>query len=287
MRLICPNCDAEYEVDDSAIPDTGRDVQCSNCGHAWFQLPPEIELALAQEDELFGNAASLDPLPDLQMTDLPDLAPSRELSREPSREPSEPAAPAAPPLEPARRPVDENLLAILREEAEREAAARRAEGPPLETQPDLGLAAPPPAVPGAPGSAAWRIAQIKGDPAEPAAPSPARPAARRDLLPDIEEINSTFKGGDPQSADAPSAPVRSGRGFRAGFVFALVLAASAAAVYVTAPRIAAELPQAQPALTTYVAAVDDARVRLDIAIRDATKAVRALAARLAGQTPAP
>ncbi|MEN9850001.1 MAG: zinc-ribbon domain, partial [Pseudomonadota bacterium] len=27
MRLICPNCDAEYEVDASAIPDTGRDVQ--------------------------------------------------------------------------------------------------------------------------------------------------------------------------------------------------------------------------------------------------------------------
>jgi len=37
MRLICPNCVAQYEVDDSIIPPEGRDVQCANCGHNWFQ----------------------------------------------------------------------------------------------------------------------------------------------------------------------------------------------------------------------------------------------------------
>ena len=40
MRLICPNCSAQYEIDASMIPDAGRDVQCSNCGHTWFELPP-------------------------------------------------------------------------------------------------------------------------------------------------------------------------------------------------------------------------------------------------------
>lgn len=39
MRLICPNCDAQYEVDAHAIPAEGRDVQCSNCGHTWFHRP--------------------------------------------------------------------------------------------------------------------------------------------------------------------------------------------------------------------------------------------------------
>ncbi|MCB2124584.1 MAG: zinc-ribbon domain-containing protein, partial [Rhodobacteraceae bacterium] len=29
MRLICPSCGAQYEVDESVIPDGGRDVQCS------------------------------------------------------------------------------------------------------------------------------------------------------------------------------------------------------------------------------------------------------------------
>ena len=42
MRLICPNCDAEYEVDASVIPEAGRDVQCSNCGHTWFQMAPDL-----------------------------------------------------------------------------------------------------------------------------------------------------------------------------------------------------------------------------------------------------
>lgn len=38
MRLVCPNCSAQYEIDGSMIPDEGRDVQCSNCGHTWFEL---------------------------------------------------------------------------------------------------------------------------------------------------------------------------------------------------------------------------------------------------------
>ncbi len=42
MRLTCPNCDAQYEVDDRAIPENGRDVQCSNCGHTWYQLHPDF-----------------------------------------------------------------------------------------------------------------------------------------------------------------------------------------------------------------------------------------------------
>ncbi|MEN9012433.1 MAG: zinc-ribbon domain-containing protein, partial [Yoonia sp.] len=37
MRLICPNCGAQYEVADDVIPLDGRDVQCSNCGHTWFE----------------------------------------------------------------------------------------------------------------------------------------------------------------------------------------------------------------------------------------------------------
>lgn len=40
MRLICPNCGAQYEVPQSVIPETGRDVQCSSCGHTWFQKHP-------------------------------------------------------------------------------------------------------------------------------------------------------------------------------------------------------------------------------------------------------
>lgn len=36
MRLGCPKCGALYEVDAAAIPETGREVQCSACDHQWF-----------------------------------------------------------------------------------------------------------------------------------------------------------------------------------------------------------------------------------------------------------
>ncbi len=39
MRLICPNCSTQYEVDDSAVPATGREVQCGSCSSTWFQAP--------------------------------------------------------------------------------------------------------------------------------------------------------------------------------------------------------------------------------------------------------
>lgn len=54
MRLICPNCDAQYEVDARAIPVDGRDVQCSNCGHTWFYRPDD------DSDEADGEPASME-----------------------------------------------------------------------------------------------------------------------------------------------------------------------------------------------------------------------------------
>lgn len=58
MRITCPNCQAQYDVDPSMIPEAGRDVQCSSCAHTWFQSkletePDDMEAALggAVEDE--------------------------------------------------------------------------------------------------------------------------------------------------------------------------------------------------------------------------------------------
>ena len=39
MRLVCPVCGAQYEVDAGMIPAEGRDVQCSACGKVWLATP--------------------------------------------------------------------------------------------------------------------------------------------------------------------------------------------------------------------------------------------------------
>jgi predicted Zn finger-like uncharacterized protein len=143
MRLTCPNCDAQYEVDDSAIPDTGRDVQCSNCGHAWFQLPPDIEAALEAEEAVYGAPAGAAPARSRPAAQPDPDADADEDQDEGDLPPVAAAAAAGAPS--PRRALDENLMAILREEAEREAAARQAErARTIETQPDLGIGAPPP-----------------------------------------------------------------------------------------------------------------------------------------------
>lgn len=64
MRLICPNCTAQYEVAEGAIPENGRDVQCANCSHIWFQEPI-----------LF-----LDPVSKVETNLAPDYIPEPELA---------------------------------------------------------------------------------------------------------------------------------------------------------------------------------------------------------------
>ncbi len=263
MRLVCPNCDAEYEVDAAVIPDNGRDVQCSNCGHAWFQLPPEVEAEIAAEEALFTAPPAAD--------EPPEAAPPA------------PAAAPEPPPEPARS-LDDTVLAVLREEAEREAAARRAEAPqPIETQTELGLqpaAAPPAADP-----VARRIARLKGAEPEPPPPAvPAKPQTRRELLPEIEEINSTLRATSEKRAGEAAvvsdtlAPRRRRSAFRNGFLLIIVVAVLGTAVYAMAPRLSQQIPAAAPALSRYVAGVDAGRIWLDGTIKRLTGTLRGASA---------
>lgn len=292
MRLICPNCDAQYEVDASAVPPTGRDVQCSNCGHAWFQEPdsaPEAQPEPASEpardaydDAMIAKVAQ--PVANAPVTqdnrNDPDLAAALA---------DGPAVVKTPrPDLPPRPEVDESILAILREEADREAIARRADAATLEMQGELGLASPaalataPPRPIAPPEPAPFsdtekRLAAIKGQPL----PSP-KPAARRDLLPDIEEINSSLSPNAAATRDLydendhlPDLTDAKSRrsGFGSGFVLMLIVAGVGAALYMMAPQVSQQFPAAADAMTGYVAAVDAARSWLDGLIRQATGAL--------------
>jgi predicted Zn finger-like uncharacterized protein len=263
MRLICPNCDAQYEVDDGAIPEAGRDVQCSNCGHAWFQMR-EVR-ADDPADDLYR-----DPEP---VADVPDAVAQTGATTDDDAAPP----PAVDGVAPVARTLDASVLSILREEADRELAARKAEAAGgLEMQGDLGL--PPPVSPMVGSAAAApmtatgrRIASLKGEsvPAQ-------RTGSRRDLLPDIEEINSTLRPNEAAASlddTGMPAPEASGSGFRSGFSLVLIVTGLALAVYIMAPQISAQIPGAADALTSYVAAVDGLRLTLDQLMQRATQAM--------------
>ena len=42
MRIVCPDCQAAYDVSAQALGVNGRMVKCADCGHKWFQ-EPELE----------------------------------------------------------------------------------------------------------------------------------------------------------------------------------------------------------------------------------------------------
>ena len=36
MIIPCPKCNRKFKIDNSIIPDGGRNLQCGSCNHIWF-----------------------------------------------------------------------------------------------------------------------------------------------------------------------------------------------------------------------------------------------------------
>lgn len=107
--------------------------------------------------------------------------------------------------------------------------------------------------------------------ADPAGPAPAR-STRRELLPDIEEINSSLRP-DERALEAEAAAAEAAghaqtapqarSGFRIGFLTVGLVILAFVGVYIFADAIAAAVPQAAAALDGYVSFVDAQRIALE------------------------
>ncbi|NDW53441.1 zinc-ribbon domain-containing protein [Aliiroseovarius sp. PrR006] len=317
MRLVCPNCGAQYEVDDRVMPDGGRDVQCSNCGHAWFftpprpataqavvkpepkieipaPLPPSIEEAFKSDptpkptpEETPSAEASEDLAePDEADADVTDAHDQDEAATEDSVEPDaddtddgdndteDAPVPAAP-----RKEVSDEVKQILQEEAKQELRAREAESQGLETQPDLGLDV---AQRDNDAELAARLQKMEDGANADEEEVGEKDLRSRDMLPDIEEINSTLDAPDasddtridlgPMAGDTASG----GKGFRRGFSLTILLAVLLVSLYILAPQIAERFPQAQGVLDQYTAFGDNTRLWLEGAMQSAIEKMRGL-----------
>ncbi len=259
MRLTCPNCGAQYEVPDEVIPQNGRDVQCSSCGDTWFQ--PHADSLTDNMDEPEGSLIE-EHRPQIPQPQEPQATPEEELRQEPPQK--------AP--QPRKRELDPSVADVLREEAALEAEARKHDASPLEEQPDLGLADPDDEVARRSREAQDRMVRMRGGDASSAATAATSTAAgsRRDVLPDIDEINSTLRKDSarrtPTAQSAPreaTTPEEVKGGFMRGLRWVLILAVLLVLLYVFAPQISAAVPSLAPVLEPYVEAVDSARLWLD------------------------
>lgn len=125
MRLICPNCVAQYEVDEDVIPAEGRDVQCANCGHNWFQ--DAIEMLSSEAEATSGTGDPDSDVPAELFNDLEGKMDTAFVSKRGTTAPDpndmEPGTPRddfqieQEPATPSSR-MDQDALDILHEEAE-------------------------------------------------------------------------------------------------------------------------------------------------------------------------
>ncbi|WP_424938830.1 zinc-ribbon domain-containing protein [Aliiroseovarius sp. S253] len=319
MRLVCPNCGAQYEVDDRVMPELGRDVQCSNCGHAWFHTPPQLS-ETETEDASEPKIEIPAPAPSSSRTDQePDAAPEADADPELDTDPYDqeldetleedievsseaenqdltddapieddsdeddddgeagdiPMPIAAAP----RKEVSEEVKQILQEEAEQELRAREADQHGLETQPDLGLDA---AQDDGTEELSERIQRMKDEEDFVEEEIQEKDLKSRDMLPDIEEINSTLDAPDDAGATkidlepAVAQAATGGNGFRRGFSLTILLAVLLVCLYVLAPQIADRVPQTQGVLEQYTAMGDSARMWLEGAMQSAIEKMRGL-----------
>ena len=56
MIITCPNCNKKFKIDNSQIPDEGRDLQCGSCNHVWlYKIEEENSKILKLKEEIDIN----------------------------------------------------------------------------------------------------------------------------------------------------------------------------------------------------------------------------------------
>ena len=253
---------AEFPEPDEALSETAESDETAaestdtgeSEGAAEQDSTPEEEVAVESASEQDEEAEDESPV----LTDARESGPEED-SYDDEDDESGPPPPSR-----ERQPVDAGVLGILRAEAEREIAQRRAEQAGLvETQPDLGLAEPTRAIDG--DDVGARTARLRGDDDT---PPPELEPRQKEVLPDIEDINASLTAtSDRPPEEAPPVPVdqvlKRRAGFRVGFAAVMLIVVGLIVTYVNAPEIARAVPSLEPALASYVDWANSMRLGLD------------------------
>lgn len=225
MRITCPACESMYDVNDSLITTSGREVRCSACGATWRAFPP------AETDP---PAEAAPPPVQPPVAPKPDAAPI-EAPRSPAPPVAQKAAPAA--------------QSFSGRGGEEDALARPTSAPPPVAPPSGSDSAYP----------AFAVEQEAPQPpvtSEIKAPEPAESAerARKDAI----GVSSAAMA---QSIE--TAPERRGGGaFLAGFSIVTIAAVAMVALYVKHEDVTRAAPQLAEPIERYVTLVDEARLRV-------------------------
>ena len=262
MRLICSKCAARYEVPEKNVPSSGREVQCSACGHAWFQTHPSSKKLQepvkdpGQETETASEEIQT-------VLEKSDLEGSGQLGETNGTSSSR---------------LHPTVAEVLKEEARREVAVRAAEN--LETQPELGidealLQAAPSFDIAEPQSKAVSSISLDPDPKELKGLYPKtaqmETGSSSDRLPEQKEINYSLSPDESKKRKIADKADKSGQAKRvdhqrikrAGLLTGIMIVACSFLIYQFSGDIVQKIPQSEQLLEVYVQLVDRLRIISD------------------------
>ena len=62
MIISCPNCNKQFKIDNTLIPDEGRDLQCGSCNNVWFyKIEKKSNEALKLNEEIISKDIKIEP----------------------------------------------------------------------------------------------------------------------------------------------------------------------------------------------------------------------------------
>jgi predicted Zn finger-like uncharacterized protein len=257
MRLTCPNCSAVYEIPDDAIPEEGRDVECSNCEHVWFQAHPGM---MTEAAPLTPSQRPIDPA-------VAEILQQEATLEFEARRKTQPKTGVVMPEETVSETPPEPASAT-----EAEQSSEDEKMPPQQEVEDQGVAAESnieeKAGPEEMEKQSGAIAdQIETDQTE-TEEAPETPAEENAKAGDPVLEPQSGAGSMPDTLPVEGAPetsedVEQSRGFQRSFMIVLLLAGCGAALYVFAPDIIVQVPKTEPFLMQYISGVDQVRVWLD------------------------
>lgn len=248
MRITCPNCLAQYEIDATLLPAEGREVQCSACDSIWFQTAP-IKKA----------AKPLAPLSLVEDALAPVAVPEDDqiVSDEKEQDPEAPDGHSEAQRHRSRA-LDPSVTEVLRQEAEFEAAQRQRDATPVEVQPDLGLL----------GGSPWPAFRDLDDTPDMDQTPHEQESANASGFPDIDDVSASLDPiGSSRQSDTggyalPQTAQDRQRSFFRGFIIPIALGGLVVGLYLAAPLLSALVPPAAPVLAEYTDAIDSGRLAL-------------------------
>jgi len=254
IEIVCPSCQARYELPDNSIGPEGRKVSCSSCQHKWRAFPEGMEPAAG------GMPSDAEPEPVPQPVPQPAMIAASGPSGD--SDPA-PASFSQPPAATGSR--EDQLAAIRRMLSDLKESADSAPTP--EPKAAEVEDEPIPAVAGA----------SRGFYRDSAAEERQDPLKAR--ITQVDHLGKAVKGEAAQTNyDAAQLRKRHEKrakqlqrarerrrksgGFLTGFTLVAMVASVVVGLYVLHPQIIAASPELEPAMNQYVTTIDRYRVEL-------------------------